>query len=119
MAACSPGQLPYAIAGMHTASTGAGSCFKWASTQTGLTGVDYLEGHCLARTSMGPPPMVQEVSEVCEVTPVHWSLVQKPWMAGPEHYAAASTVFAALLAAMCVVWGVKRIFRIFERPTDA
>jgi flagellar biogenesis protein FliO len=38
----------------------------------------------------------------------------EPAPAGAEQYQAAIGIFAALLAAAAVIWGVKRVLRLFE-----
>jgi hypothetical protein len=53
-------------------------------------------------------------SASCTVT-----LVVSPALATPEMYTAANEVFGALLAALCVVWGVKRVYRLFQKPLDS
>ncbi len=59
-------------------------------------------------------PTTVTCGSACTVT-----LVVSPASATPEMYEAANTVFAALLAALVLVWGAKRVLRLFQKPTDA
>lgn len=59
-------------------------------------------------------PTVVTCGTACTVT-----LVVTPGGATPEMYEAANITFGALLAALCLVWGAKRVLRLFQKPTDA
>jgi hypothetical protein len=59
-------------------------------------------------------PATVTCSSACTIT-----LVVSPAGATPEMYDAANVVFAGLLAALCIVWGAKRVYRLFSKPTDA
>ena len=39
--------------------------------------------------------------------------------AGPDHYAAITTVWAAILTAACVIWGSKKLLELFKRNNEA
>jgi hypothetical protein len=41
-----------------------------------------------------------------------------PATAGPEQYQAALGVFAALLGAAAVIWGVRRVVRLFDSAPE-
>lgn len=53
-------------------------------------------------------------SSACTIT-----LVVSPIRATADEYAAVSTIFGATLVALVLVWGVKSVYRLFVRPTDA
>lgn len=53
-------------------------------------------------------------SSACTVT-----LVVSPMRATADDYAAVSAIFGATLVALVLVWGVKAVYRLFVRPTDA
>lgn len=59
-------------------------------------------------------PTTIQCSSSCTIT-----LVVAPAVASQDMYDAANGVFAALLVALCVVWGAKRLYRLFQKPTDA
>lgn len=59
-------------------------------------------------------PTTVTCSTACTVT-----LVVTPAAATPEQYAAVNTIFGATLGALVLIWGVKRIWRLFERHSDA
>ena len=45
--------------------------------------------------------------------------VLTPATAGPDEYAAALHIVGAALAALAVVWAVRRLIAFFDRSTDA
>lgn len=53
-------------------------------------------------------------SQACTIT-----LVVTPIRATAEEYEAVTAIFGATLVALVVVWGVKAVYRLFVRPTDA
>jgi hypothetical protein len=36
-----------------------------------------------------------------------------------EEYDAAGLIFSAAALAACLIWGAKRLYRLFDKPTDA
>lgn len=38
--------------------------------------------------------------------------------AGPEHYESVTVLFGVVLAAACVVWGVKQVLRLLRNPSE-
>lgn len=55
-----------------------------------------------------------QCTDACTIT-----LVVTPQTASQDMYDAVNGVFAALLAALVVVWGAKLLYRRFMAPTDA
>jgi hypothetical protein len=53
--------------------------------------------------------MTIECSGACTVT-----VQLEPATAGPDEYSAAIAVFVALLGAAAVIWGAKRVIRLFD-----
>lgn len=53
-------------------------------------------------------------SQACTIT-----LVVSPIRATADEYEAVSVIFGATLVALVVIWGVKAVYRLFVRPTDA
>lgn len=47
------------------------------------------------------------------------ALAASPFVAGPEHYAAVTAVFAAALLALCLIWGVKKVLQTLNQHTDS
>jgi hypothetical protein len=53
-------------------------------------------------------------SSACTIT-----LVVSPLTATQDQYDAVNAIFGYTLLALCLIWGIKRVLRIFQRPTDA
>lgn len=47
------------------------------------------------------------------------TLVVSPMRATNDEYVAVTEIFAATLVALCVIWGMKYLYRMFVKPTDA
>jgi hypothetical protein len=55
-----------------------------------------------------------QCTTACTIT-----LVVQPAVATQEMYDAANTLFGGILAAMVAVWGMKRLLRLFQKPSEA
>jgi hypothetical protein len=54
------------------------------------------------------------------VTPAEFNASNSsPFVAGPEHYAAVTSVFGIALTALCVIWGVKKVLHLLNQHTDS
>ena len=54
------------------------------------------------------------------LTPVEMNAAAtSPFIAGPEHYAAVSLVFASALTALALIWGLKRVLKLFMVHTES
>lgn len=47
------------------------------------------------------------------------ALAHSPYVAGPEHYQAVSIIFGAAITALAVIWGVKRVLKVFNTHTES
>lgn len=47
------------------------------------------------------------------------TLVISPYVATADDYAAVSAIFGAILAAACVIWGVKKIYNLIANRPEA
>lgn len=47
------------------------------------------------------------------------TLVIMPYVATQDDYDAISLIFGAVLAAACVVWGVKQVFNLLRERSEA
>lgn len=59
-------------------------------------------------------PTTVTCTNACTIT-----LQISPMPATQEQYDAVNAIFAALLGAMCLIWGAKAVYRLFHKPTDA
>lgn len=47
------------------------------------------------------------------------TLVIVPYQATSDDYAAVSVIFGAVLAAACIIWGVKQIYNLVKNRPEA
>ena len=54
------------------------------------------------------------------LSPIEMNAVSSsPFVAGPEHYAAVSLVFGSALTALALIWGLKRVLKLFMSHTES
>jgi hypothetical protein len=59
-------------------------------------------------------PTTVTCANTCTLT-----LVLTPATATEEQYDAINGIFLSALVALCAVWGMKRLYAVFAKPTDA